>query len=166
MSARGVHETLPVMMAMMNHHLEAASRTRPRALGWPTFRFSEFLRLEETIRNAEGETRGRRQASGIMRALPIAIPRDGASWSYPSERQCHGGLQGAGQDKVPKRYGCSVMLTLQEAGCLALVLEGIPAELAKRATGALTIPQHRNWSRAKLLRPGARTPRRLWAARR
>ncbi|MGC0718873.1 3-methyl-2-oxobutanoate hydroxymethyltransferase, partial [Escherichia coli] len=29
---------------------------------------------------------------------------------------------------------------LQEAGCFALVLEGIPAELAARATSSLTIP--------------------------
>ncbi|WP_404538649.1 hypothetical protein [Bradyrhizobium sp. USDA 223] len=80
-SARSVHDTLPISMAMMNHHLEAASSTRPRALVVADILFLNFhLSLDETIRKAGGETRGRRQASGIMRALVIANPSDAASW--------------------------------------------------------------------------------------
>ncbi|WP_442869385.1 hypothetical protein [Bradyrhizobium sp. CCBAU 11430] len=43
MSARDAHDTLPASVAMMNHHLAAASRTRSRALVWLTCRFSAFI---------------------------------------------------------------------------------------------------------------------------
>ncbi|WP_370141893.1 hypothetical protein [Bradyrhizobium yuanmingense] len=63
-------------MAMMNHHLEAASRTRPRARVVADILFLSFhLSLDETIRKAGGETRGRCQAVWDLRALVIANPR-------------------------------------------------------------------------------------------
>ena len=44
---------------------------------------------------------------------------------------------------------------LQEAGCFALVLEGIPSELAARITQSLEHSDHRHRGRAALLGPGA-----------
>src|SRR5215472_14938981 len=51
----GFENTLPVSMAMMNHHLEAVARTKPRALLVADMPFLSFhLGAEETIRNAGG----------------------------------------------------------------------------------------------------------------
>lgn len=51
----GFDTTLPVSMAMMNHHLEAVARTKPHALLVADMPFLSFhLSLEETIRNAGG----------------------------------------------------------------------------------------------------------------
>lgn len=51
----GFDNTLPVSVAMMNHHLEAVVRTRPRPLLVADMPFLSFhLGIEETIRNAGG----------------------------------------------------------------------------------------------------------------
>src|SRR5262245_47374265 len=51
----GFENTLPVSVAMMNHHLEAVARTKPRALLVADMPFLSFhLGIEETIRNAGG----------------------------------------------------------------------------------------------------------------
>jgi 3-methyl-2-oxobutanoate hydroxymethyltransferase len=51
----GFENTLSVSVAMMNHHLEAVARTRPRALLVADMPFLRFhLSVEETIRNAGG----------------------------------------------------------------------------------------------------------------
>jgi 3-methyl-2-oxobutanoate hydroxymethyltransferase len=51
----GFDDTLPVSMAMMNHHLEAVARTRPRTLLVADMPFLSFhLSAEETVRNAGG----------------------------------------------------------------------------------------------------------------
>jgi 3-methyl-2-oxobutanoate hydroxymethyltransferase len=51
----GFENTLPVSVAMMNHHLEAVARTSPRALLVADMPFLSFhLSSEETIHNAGG----------------------------------------------------------------------------------------------------------------
>jgi 3-methyl-2-oxobutanoate hydroxymethyltransferase len=51
----GFDNTLPVSMAMMNHHLEAVARTRPRALVVADMPYLSYhLSVEETLRNAGG----------------------------------------------------------------------------------------------------------------
>ena len=75
----GVDDTLPVSMEMMNHHLEAASGTRPRALVVADMPFLSFhLSLDETIRNVGGflqrgagavKREGGAKRLGIMRVL-------------------------------------------------------------------------------------------------
>jgi 3-methyl-2-oxobutanoate hydroxymethyltransferase len=51
----GFDNTLPVSMAMMNHHLEAVARAKPRALLVADMPFLSFhLSPEDTIRNAGG----------------------------------------------------------------------------------------------------------------
>src|SRR6266702_4913884 len=51
----GFDNTLPVSVAMMNHHLEAVARVKPRALLVADLPFLSFhLSPEDTIRNAGG----------------------------------------------------------------------------------------------------------------
>jgi hypothetical protein len=51
----GFDNTLPVSMAMMNHHLEAVTRTRPRALVVADMPYLSYhLSLDDTLCNAGG----------------------------------------------------------------------------------------------------------------
>ncbi|MCP3380347.1 3-methyl-2-oxobutanoate hydroxymethyltransferase [Bradyrhizobium sp. CCGUVB4N] len=147
----GLDNTLPVSMAMMNHHLEAVARTRPRALLVADMPFLSFhVSPEETICNAGGflqrgadavKLEGGAKRVKMVRALvDCEIPVMGHLGLTPQSVNVMGGFKVQG-----KSGGDAVGLLddahrLQDAGCFALVLEGIPAELAARATESLSIP--------------------------
>ncbi|MDA9476889.1 3-methyl-2-oxobutanoate hydroxymethyltransferase [Bradyrhizobium sp. CCBAU 65884] len=147
----GFDNTLPVSMAMMNHHLEAVARTRPRALVVADMPYLSFhLSPEETIRNAGGFLQrgadavklegGARRLEMVRALVDCEIPVMGHLGLTPQSVNVMGGF------KVQARTADDALRlledahSLQEAGCFALVLEGIPAELAARATETLMIP--------------------------
>lgn len=147
----GFDNTLPVTMAMMNHHLEAVARTRPRALLIGDMPYLSFhLAKEDTLRNA-GEFI-RRGAAGVkleggtrrldmVRALvETEIPVMGHLGLTPQSVHAMGGFKVQGRDAEHALAILDDAQRLQEAGCFALVLEGIPAELAARISETLHIP--------------------------
>ena len=140
----GFENTLPVSVAMMNHHLEAVARTKPRALLVADMPFLSFhLSVEETIRNAGGFLQ--RGACGkrieMVRALvDCEIPVMGHLGLTPQSVNVMGGFKVQGRKADEALRLLDDAHRLLEAGCFALVLEGIPAELAARATASLTIP--------------------------
>ncbi|WP_284274759.1 3-methyl-2-oxobutanoate hydroxymethyltransferase [Bradyrhizobium iriomotense] len=147
----GFDNTLPVSMAMMNHHLEAVARTKPRALLVADMPFLSFhLSPEETIRNAGGflqrgadavKLEGGAKRAEIVRALvDCEIPVMGHLGLTPQSVNVMGGFKVQGRNADNALRLLDDAHCLQEAGCFALVLEGIPAELAARATNSLTIP--------------------------
>lgn len=147
----GYDNTLPVSMAMMNHHLEAVARTRPRALLVADMPFLSFhLSIEDTIRNAGGflqrgadavKLEGGAKRLEMVRALvDCEIPVMGHLGLTPQSVNVMGGFKVQGQKADDALRLLDDAHRLQEAGCFALVLEGIPAELAARATETLTIP--------------------------
>ena len=147
----GFENTLPVSMAMMNHHLEAVARTKPRALLVADMPFLSFhLSPEETIRNAGGflqrgadavKLEGGTKRVEIVRALVnCEIPVMGHLGLTPQSVNAMGGFKVQGRKADDALSLLDDAHRLQEAGCFALVLEGIPAELAARATESLTIP--------------------------
>jgi 3-methyl-2-oxobutanoate hydroxymethyltransferase len=147
----GFENTLSVSMAMMNHHLEAVARTKPRALLVADMPFLSFhLSVEETIRNAGGflqrgaaavKLEGGAKRIEIVRALvDCEIPVMGHLGLTPQSVNVMGGFKVQGRKADEALRLLDDAYRLQEAGCFALVLEGIPAELAARATDALTIP--------------------------
>lgn len=147
----GFDNTLPVSMAMMNHHLEAVARTRPRALLVADMPFLSFhLGIEDTIRNAGGflkrgaaavKLEGGTKRLDMVRALvDCEIPVMGHLGLTPQSVNVMGGFKVQGRNADDALRLLDDALRLQEAGCFALVLEGVPAELAARATEALTIP--------------------------
>ncbi|HEV2160564.1 3-methyl-2-oxobutanoate hydroxymethyltransferase [Bradyrhizobium sp.] len=147
----GFDNTLPVSMAMMNHHVEAVARTKPRALLVADMPFLSFhLSPEDTIRNAGGFLQrgadavklegGAKRVKMIRALVDCEIPVVGHLGLTPQSVNAMGGFKVQG-----RKAGDALLLLddahrLQEAGCFALVLEGIPAELAARATETLTIP--------------------------
>ncbi|OSI34407.1 3-methyl-2-oxobutanoate hydroxymethyltransferase [Bradyrhizobium canariense] len=147
----GFDNTLPVSMAMMNHHLEAVARTRPRALLVADLPFLSFhLGPEETIRNAGGflqrgadavKLEGGAKRVEMVRALvDCEIPVMGHLGLTPQSVNVMGGFKVQGRNADDALRLLDDAHRLQEAGCFALVLEGIPAELAQRATESLSIP--------------------------
>lgn len=147
----GFDNTLPVSMAMLNHHLEAVARTKPHALLVADMPFLSFhLSPEETIRNAGGflqrgadavKLEGGAKRAEIVRALvDCEIPVMGHLGLTPQSVNVMGGFKVQGRNADDALRLLDDAHRLQEAGCFALVLEGIPAELATRVTETLTIP--------------------------
>ena len=147
----GFENTLPVSMAMMNHHLEAVARSRPRALLLVDMPFLSYhLGTEDTLRNAGGfvqrgaqgvKLEGGANRVPVVRALVQAeIPVMGHLGLTPQSIHRMGGY------KIQGRVGPDAVnlvedaLRLQDAGCFSVLLEGIPAELAARVTEVLTVP--------------------------
>lgn len=147
----GFDNTLPVSLSMMNHHLEAVARTRPRALLVADLPFLSFhISPQETIRNAGGfmqrgadavKLEGGAKRLDMVRALvDCEIPVMGHLGLTPQSVNVMGGFKVQGRSDDDAIRLLEDAHHLQEAGCFALVLEGIPAELAARATETLTIP--------------------------
>ncbi len=147
----GFDSTLPVSMAMMNHHLEAVARTRPRALLMADLPYLSFhVSLEDSIRNAGGFLQRGAQAvklEGGAKRLPVIralldaeIPVMAHLGLTPQSLHAMGGYRVQGK---AEESACRILddaLRLQEAGCFAVLLEGVPAELARRVTEALEVP--------------------------
>jgi len=147
----GFDNTLPVSMAMMNHHVEAVARTKPRALLVADMPYLSFhLGMEETLRNAGGflqrgaaavKLEGGAKRSDAVRALVnCEIPVMGHLGLTPQSVNVMGGFKVQGRAADAAVQLLEDALRLEEAGCFALVLEGIPTELAARVTEALRIP--------------------------
>jgi 3-methyl-2-oxobutanoate hydroxymethyltransferase len=147
----GFDNTLPVSMAMMNHHLEAVARTRPRALLVADMPYLSYhLSVEETLRNAGGFLQrgasavklegGARRADVIRALVECEIPVMGHLGLTPQSVHAMGGFKVQGRGAQDAIQILEDAHRLQEAGCFALVLEGIPSELAARITQTLSIP--------------------------
>jgi 3-methyl-2-oxobutanoate hydroxymethyltransferase len=138
-------------MAMMNHHLEAVARVRPKALLMADMPYLSYhVSLEESIRNAGGLIQRGAQAvklEGGAKRLPVIralldaeIPVMAHLGLTPQSLHAMGGYRVQG--KV-EESACAILddaLRLQQAGCFAVLLEGVPAELAQRVTSSLSVP--------------------------
>jgi 3-methyl-2-oxobutanoate hydroxymethyltransferase len=147
----GFDSTLPVSVAMMNHHLEAVARTKPHALLVADMPYLSFhLSIEETLRNAGGfmqrgagavKLEGGQKRAGTVRALVDAeIPVMGHLGLTPQSVAVMGGYKVQGRASQDAVQLLDDACALEEAGCFAIVLEGIPSELAAKVTENLTIP--------------------------
>ena len=147
----GFDNTLPVSVAMMNPHLEAVVRTRPRALLVADMPFLSFhLGIEETLRNAGGFLQrgaaavklegGTKRIETVRALVDCEVPVMGHLGLTPQSVNVMGGFKVQGRSADDALRLLDDAYRLQEAGCFALVLEGIPAELAARATESLEIP--------------------------
>ncbi len=147
----GFDNTLPVSMAMMNHHLEAVARTRPRALLVADMPYLSYhLSLEDTLCNAGGFLQrgaaavklegGAKRVETIRSLVECEIPVMGHLGLTPQSIHAMGGFKVQGRGAADAVRILEDAHKLQEAGCFALVLEGIPVELAARITQTLGIP--------------------------
>lgn len=147
----GFSNTLPVTQAMIAHHLDAVMRAKPRALVVADMAFLTYhLDHAETLRNAGDLIRrgagavkvegGAKRVETIRRLIDVEMPVMGHLGLTPQSFNVMGG------HKVQARKGAEATrilddaCALEEAGCFAIVLEGVPAEVAARITQAIRIP--------------------------
>ena len=147
----GFENTLPVSMAMMNHHLEAVARTRPTAFLMADMPYLSFhIDVEDTVRNAGGFLQRGAQAvklEGGAKRLPMIhalidaeIPVMGHLGLTPQSVNPMGGFKVQGKQKGDALRLLEDAQKLQDAGCFGLLLEGIPADLAAKVTETVEIP--------------------------
>lgn len=152
MVVQGNDSTLPVTMDQMVYHCRAVTRGARRAhvVGDMPFLSYQTTPLE-AVKNAgrlvaEGGVGSIKLEGGaeftetIAHILRASIPVMGHIGLTPQSVHKMGGylVQGRDEDSAKRLYRDA--LALQDAGCYALVLEGVPLELAQEITGALSIP--------------------------
>ncbi|MBI1795727.1 MAG: 3-methyl-2-oxobutanoate hydroxymethyltransferase [Candidatus Eisenbacteria bacterium] len=148
----GYENTLPVTMEDMLHHTRAVMRAKPAALVVADMPFLSYqVSDEQAILNAgrfiqEGGADavklegGERVTGAIRRMVAAGIPVMGHLGLTPQSVLAFGGYKvqargEADQERLVREAGL-----LQNSGCFALVLEGIPARLGAQVTRALAIP--------------------------
>jgi 3-methyl-2-oxobutanoate hydroxymethyltransferase len=147
----GFENTLPVSMAMMNHHLEAVARTHPSAMLIADMPYLSFhLSVEDTLRNAGGFLQrgaqavklegGAKRLSMIHALIDAEVPVMGHLGLTPQSVNAMGGYKVQGKHKADALRLLEDAQKLQDVGCFSLVLEGIPADLAAKVTETVEIP--------------------------
>lgn len=147
----GHADTLQVTIDDMRHHLAAVARTRPDALvicdlPW----LSYHLSAEDALRNAAVLVRAGAQAvklEGGRRRLPVVealigaeIPVMGHLGLTPQSVNVMGGYRVQAKEAESVAALVDDARALAEAGCFAIVLEGVPAEVAAMVTEAVPVP--------------------------
>ena len=147
----GFENTLPVSMAMMNHHLEAVARTRPQAFLLVDMPYLSYhVSVEDTLRNAGGFMQrgaqgvklegGAKRLPMIQALVEAEIPVMGHLGLTPQSVNIMGGYKVQGREGSEAVRILEDALRLQDAGCFAVLLEGVPADLAARITQELSVP--------------------------
>jgi 3-methyl-2-oxobutanoate hydroxymethyltransferase len=147
----GFENTLPVTMAMMNHHLEAVARTQPQAFLLADMPYLSYhLSLEDTLRNAGGFLQrgaqgvklegGAKRLPAIKALVEAEIPVMGHLGLTPQSVNVMGGYRVQGREGSDAVRILEDALRLQDAGCFSVLLEGVPADLAARITSELSVP--------------------------
>jgi 3-methyl-2-oxobutanoate hydroxymethyltransferase len=147
----GYEDTLQVTVDDMVHHTAAVARAKPAALivgdlPWMSYHVSPA----ETVRNAAALIRAGAQAvklEGGRKRLPMIeamidaeIPVMGHLGLTPQSLHAMGGFKVQGRQQEAALALVSDAKALAHAGCFALVLEGVPDEVARLVTDAVDVP--------------------------
>ena len=148
----GYDSTIPVTLEEMLHHLRAVRRATRRALlivdlPYGTYHVGEEETLRASIRclkeggaeavKIEG---GKKRAALIRRLVEAEIPVMGHIGLTPQSVHSFGGYRVQGRTLDSALELLADAQAVEDAGAFALVLEGIPRELAALITGRLRIP--------------------------
>lgn len=148
----GYETTIPVTMDDMLHHVKAVSRASKEALVIADMPFMSYQTSpDEAVRNAgrflqEGGAAavklegGGRMAETVAKITDVGIPVMGHLGMQPQSVHQVGGYRAQGKDENAARRILADARELQDAGIFALVLEVIPADLAREVTAALRVP--------------------------
>jgi 3-methyl-2-oxobutanoate hydroxymethyltransferase len=148
----GYETTLPVTMDEMLCHVKAVSRARPAALVIADMPFMSFqVSPSQALENAgrmlkEGGADAVKIEGGVCRATAAKaisdakIPVMGHVGLTPQAVRRFGGYRVQGKTGRGREAIMEDALSLEDAGCFAVVLEGVPWKLAKEITERLSIP--------------------------
>jgi len=152
MAVLGYEDTLSVTMDDMLHHARAVRRGVRRAMLVVDMPYGSYqISVEDTVRNAlrlvkesgaeavklEG---GAAQAARVRALTAAEIPVFGHIGLTPQSLLREGGYRVQGRSEIAAAQLCDDALALEQAGAIAIVLEGIPRELASTITSTLTVP--------------------------
>ena len=147
----GYDDTLQVTIEDMAHHTAAVARAKPRALvvgdlPWMSYHVS----TEDTVRNAAALIRagaqavklegGRKRLAMIEALIDAEIPVMGHLGLTPQSVHAMGGFKVQGREQEAALRLVADAKALAHAGCFALVLEGVPDEVARMVTDAVDVP--------------------------
>ncbi len=148
----GYDSTLPVTMEDMLHHIRPVVRGTQRALVIGDMPFMSYqVNADEALRNAgrfmqqggcqavklEG---GRTVAETARRIAEAGIPVMGHIGLTPQSVHAFGGFRVQGREVEAARSLIDDALSLQDAGCFAVVLELMPAALSVLISKKLRVP--------------------------
>ena len=152
MVVQGEPDTLRVTVDDVAYHSRCAAAASPAALlvadmPWMSYHVSP----EDAVRNAgrlvrEGRAAavklegGRKRAGAVRAILDAEIPVMGHVGLTPQSFHVMGGFRVQGRDALGADEILDDALALQDAGCFAVVLEGVPADLGARITERLDVP--------------------------
>ena len=147
----GYDDTLQVTVADMAHHVAAVARTRPRPLVIADLPWMAYhLDPADTVRNGASLIRAGAQAvklEGGAKRLPMVsalidaeIPVMGHIGLTPQSVNAMGGFKVQGKDAAAAQGLVEDAAALAAAGCFAIVLEGVPDEVARLVTDAVPVP--------------------------
>ena len=148
----GYETTLPVTLDGMLHHTCAVTRGTQRALVVADMPFLTFqVSVPEAVRNAgrliqEGGAAGVKLEGGgsvveaVARLVEVGIPVMGHLGLVPQSVHQLGGYRQQARLEADAERLLADAHALEEAGAFAVVLESIPAEVAKVVTAELRVP--------------------------
>jgi 3-methyl-2-oxobutanoate hydroxymethyltransferase len=149
---QGHDNTLPVTMDEMIYHTRTVVRGRERALVVGDMPFLSFqVSKEQAIHNAgrflqEAGAAAVKLEGGVAMhetieaIVQLGIPVMGHIGLTPQSVHRFGGYKIQGKNKDRREAILNDAMAVQEAGGFAVVLEGMPTDLAKEITERLTIP--------------------------
>ena len=152
MVVQGLDSTLPVTVDEMIYHCRSVARGTRRAMVVGDLPFLSFqLSTEQALRNAgrflsEGgaqavKLEGGAEAAATIRSLvAVGIPVVGHVGLRPQSVHAMGGFRVQGKTAQAAAEVLDDARAVAEAGAFALVLEGIPSDLAERITNEIDIP--------------------------
>ncbi|HWJ97141.1 MAG TPA: 3-methyl-2-oxobutanoate hydroxymethyltransferase [Acidimicrobiales bacterium] len=147
----GYDDTLQVTVDDLAHHTAAVARAKPRPLivadlPWMSYHVS----TTDTVRNAAQLIRaggecvklegGRKRLPMIEALIDAEIPVMGHLGLTPQSVHAMGGFKVQGKEADAAMGLVSDAKALAHAGCFAIVLEGVPTEVASLVTAAVDVP--------------------------
>lgn len=152
MVIQGLDSTLPVTVDEIIYHTRAVARGARHSLIVGDMPFMSYqVTPEEAVRNAgrllaEGGAQavklegGASVAPAIRRMVDAGIPVMGHLGLTPQSVHAMGGFRVQGKSEEAAARLLEDARAVQDAGAFALVLEGIPSDVAGQVTSALDIP--------------------------
>ncbi|MCM2678757.1 3-methyl-2-oxobutanoate hydroxymethyltransferase [Echinimonas agarilytica] len=150
MVLQGEDSTLPVTVEQMAYHTRCVASTAKRAMVVADMPFMSYATPEQTYQNAAQLMRAGAQmvkmeggewlAETISGLVDRGVPVCGHLGLTPQSVNVFGGFKIQGRGDAAARQLINSAMELEKAGVQLLVLECIPAPLAKRVARSLTIP--------------------------
>jgi 3-methyl-2-oxobutanoate hydroxymethyltransferase len=152
MVVQGHPNTLPVTLEQMLYHCQCVARGTTRVhlvadLPFMTYQVSPTQALENAgrfLREAQVQSvkleGGVRMAETIRRLVESGIPVMAHVGLTPQSVHAMGGFRVQGRSEDEAKVVLEDALAVEQAGAYAVLLEGIPSELATRITERLAVP--------------------------